>query len=1006
MTVEISLKKYKIFNLQKEYYEISSDVIKVQNHVVYLYNNLLLDVNDKNNNLGKLFEIAKELNSAYNNFIIQECNSDEDDDSDSFEQIDLDTTSNIEKENIKKDTNEQTNNKSNDYKMIGFLLNNDSDEEKCFEKLRDFVLKSKMIGIEPKEFDNANEKIIFSDQYCFPLKKIKNKLEEIMKAVGFNSIDCGLKYFIGAHYNDLISDNLLNELKYLDSIFIHTSYKIVELKEINDCSSLIMRKSKNQNDDIIQTLVEIEVPFPKINKKIIFIGFFENDNIGIHLKTSQIANKYIYLLKKRKQDVLNEDTKINKKFKKNFMKHINLTELLVLNEEDFLELVNSYYQKYMDMSNKSFMNIMKDFIGKNNSVKDMFNIIRLLLLGTEENENVAGLLYGLTKEKKVGSFLIADLIYNNLNYSCQLKIKRSNLNLKEEYEKIKSLSIEDVDMKKQILAMKKMPLNVKSLALEKVEEMKSSNNEYYKQMTFVKCLIRYPWSCPEDDQYYKDLRENLNRASQYILDVEQKLNKLSYGHKEAKKSLLQLIGKWISNPTSSGSSIALVGPPGVGKTLLAKSVSSALDIPFAQITLGGQNDGELLHGHGYTYSGSQPGMIIRKMIETGKSRCIIYFDELDKACSKHGVTNEITSILIHLTDPNMNKSFQDRFFQGIDFPLDKVIMIFSYNDSSLIDPILLDRFKEIEVKPYNLIDKLQIVSEYITPELMNNIGFSKDSIKINDKLIEFLIEKYTNEAGVRGIKRLIESILLKLNLDKICRRGVFKNKTKNITIDEKIIQEILSKPGNENTLIHKNPEVGIVNGLYATSIGTGGIVPIQIFRNYSVNNSKFTFKLTGKLGKVMKESIECSYTAAVDYIQQNLEKFSHIVGSNLNDYISANFSQGFHVHAPSTSTPKDGPSAGGAFTVAFISRILNLPLRNDVALTGEIDLTGQITKIGGLNYKLIGGKKAGVIKALVPFENKDDVEDIRTNNKKLIEEDLEVVLINNIGDIVDHILIL
>ena len=299
MTVEISLKKYKIFNLQKEYYEISSDVIKVQNHVVYLYNNLLLDVNDKNNNLGKLFELAKELNSAYNNFIIQECNSEEDDDSDSFEQIDLDTTSNIEKDNIKKSTNEVKTNNTNDYKMIGFLLDNDDDdEEKCFEKLRNFVLKSKMIGIEPKEFDNVNEKNIFSDHYCFPLQKIKNKLKEIMKAVGFYSIDSGLKYFMGPHYNDLISDTLLNELKYLDSIFIHTGHKIEDLKETSEFNSLIMRKSKNQNDDIIQTLVEIEVPFNKINKKIIFIGFFENDNIGIHLKTSQIANKYIYLLKK------------------------------------------------------------------------------------------------------------------------------------------------------------------------------------------------------------------------------------------------------------------------------------------------------------------------------------------------------------------------------------------------------------------------------------------------------------------------------------------------------------------------------------------------------------------------------------------------------------------------------------------------------------------------------------------------------------------------------------
>jgi ATP-dependent Lon protease len=178
---------------------------------------------------------------------------------------------------------------------------------------------------------------------------------------------------------------------------------------------------------------------------------------------------------------------------------------------------------------------------------------------------------------------------------------------------------------------------------------------------------------------------------------------------QPKKSLLQIIGKWISNPSSQGTSFGLVGPPGVGKTLLAKSVSTALDIPFIQITLGGQNDGELLHGHGYTYSGSQPGLIIKKMVEAGKARCILYFDELDKSTSKHGNINEITSILIHLTDPNMNKTFQDRFFQGIDFPLDKVIMIFSYNDSQKIDPILLDRLFEIKVDPYSINEKIIIV---------------------------------------------------------------------------------------------------------------------------------------------------------------------------------------------------------------------------------------------------------------------------------------------------------
>jgi ATP-dependent Lon protease len=263
--------------------------------------------------------------------------------------------------------------------------------------------------------------------------------------------------------------------------------------------------------------------------------------------------------------------------------------------------------------------------------------------------------------------------------------------------------------------------------------------------------------------------------------VEDKLNKLSFGHEEAKKLLLQIIGKWISNPSSQGTSFGLVGPPGVGKTLLAKSVSNALDIPFVQITLGGQNDGELLHGHGYTYSGSQPGLIIKKMVEAGKSRCILYFDELDKTTSKHGNINEITSILIHLTDPNMNKTFQDRFFQGVEFPLDKVIMIFSYNDSSLIDPVLLDRLKEINIKSYTINEKIKIVKEFIIPELVNSIGLqNEDWTQLTDNIIEYIIENYTNEAGVRDIKRYIEKIFLTLNLDKIYQREIKEITKENI----------------------------------------------------------------------------------------------------------------------------------------------------------------------------------------------------------------------------------
>ena len=203
-------------------------------------------------------------------------------------------------------------------------------------------------------------------------------------------------------------------------------------------------------------------------------------------------------------------------------------------------------------------------------------------------------------------------------------------------------------------------------------------------------------------------------------------------------------------------------------------------------------------------------------------------------------------------------------------------------------------------------------------------------------------------------------------------------------------------------MVHCKPELGIVNGLYATTIGTGGIVPIQVFKNYSVNNSDFELKLTGKQGKVMKESVHCSYTAAVDYIRKNKERFNI---KNIDKHIQDNYPNGLHIHAPSTSTPKDGPSAGGAFCSAIISRIANVKIYNDIAMTGEIDLRGYITKIGGLNFKLQGAKKAGVRKVLIPKENEKDYKDIIENNKNLIDDNFTVSIINTIDDIMQHMIV-
>ena len=663
------------------------------------------------------------------------------------------------------------------------------------------------------------------------------------------------------------------------------------------------------------------------------------------------------------------------------------------------------YKKYTKLVELTFVNIMKEFVNQEN-IKNMFDIIFLLLLGTDETIEIASLLIGLVKEKKQTKTInIFDIIYENMTYYIQSKIKKSNVNIKNAFDKIKSINIDDIDYKKQLIINKNIPINVKSMVLEKIEEMKSSNNEYYKQLLYVKTILNFPWSSANDDLYFESLKNNKTKSIEYLSNIETNLNNACYGHNEAKKLLIQMIGKWISNPTSIGTSFGMVGPPGVGKTLLAKSIGKALDIPFAQITLGGQNDGEILHGHGYTYSGSQPGMIIKKMVEMGKSRCILYFDELDKTCTKHGIINEITSILIHLTDPNMNKSFQDRFFQGIDFPLDKVIMIFSYNDSSKIDPILLDRLKEIKVSPYTIEDKVSICQKHIIQEMAENVNM-QDMINIDETTIRYLIDNYTNEAGVRDIKRKIEDIYMHLNIEKIYNKGLFQTKfqTKNkkiktINLSREKIIEILKEPDVHRRVINTTNEVGIINGLYATSTGDGGITPIQIYPNTQHSIDKYEVRLTGKQGDIMKESVLTSLTTAIEWLKLSEYK------NDMDKLMNSNVKNGFHVHTPDGATPKDGPSAGCAFTCAFISRILNRPIKSNIAMTGEIELTGKISKIGGLEFKLQGAKKAGIKNVYVPYENKHDIEEIKKKYIHLIDNNFNVVLVNHINEIINEILI-
>ena len=937
MTEEI--KKYKLYYLQSKYNKIINIINDIEEHYNFLINNHLIENQTCFSN--RLYDIIKNLNSYYNNTI------------------------NHYLENSNSDIDE----------LIKMVNNNDN---------------SLMLKI----IDEYND--IPTDAF----KETEHEIQKLITLHGYKNIISMIKYLFSPNYFDKSVIEYLNEL---NDIIIPVGYNIININNTTGNLYYWKTPSKFDSNDILNKKRELWIKLSNENNKFICIYvYFKVDKFSSKSKTSQIKNPY---LQKMKTNIILRLEKINIdiSFIKSFMRHDYLGNIYCLSEIEYSDYIMKMYQKYKKLIESNFVNIMKEFVNQDN-IKKMYDIIFLLLLGSDESSDIGGLIIGLVKEKKTPNNInVFDIMYNNMTYYIQSKIKSSNINIKNSIEKIKSISIDDVDYKKQLVINKYIPENVKTIVLEKIAEMKSFNNEYYKQLLYVKTILNFPWSSSNDDLYYENFKNNNKKAIEYLSNIETKLNNSCYGHDEAKKSLLQMVGKWITNPSSIGTSFGLVGPPGVGKTLLAKSVSKALDIPFAQITLGGQNDGEILHGHGYTYSGSQPGMIIKKMVEMGKSRCIIYFDELDKACSKFGNINEITSILIHLTDPNMNKTFQDRFFQGVEFPLDKVIFMFSYNDSSKVDPILLDRLKEIKVTPYTIEDKVKICQKHIIQEMAENVNM--DNINIDEDMIRYLIDNYTNEAGVRDIKRKIEEIFMHLNIEKIYNKGLFEKvkpnglNKKNITLNKEKIIEILKEPDIHKRFINTNSQIGIINGLYATNTGDGGITPIQIYPNMQHSKDKYEVRLTGKQGDVMKESVLTSLTTAIEWLKNSEYK------DKLNELMNSHVKNGFHVHTPDGATPKDGPSAGCAFTCAFISRILNKPIKHNIAMTGEIELTGKISKIGGLEFKLQGAKKAGVNIVYVPMENKKDIDEIKKKYVNLIDDNFNIILVNHINEIINDILI-
>lgn len=493
---------------------------------------------------------------------------------------------------------------------------------------------------------------------------------------------------------------------------------------------------------------------------------------------------------------------------------------------------------------------------------------------------------------------------------------------------------------------------------------------------------------------------NIKNVNMYMKNVSETLDCAVYGHDKAKRQIERIIGQWL-NGDITGYCFGFEGPPGVGKTSLAKKGLSCclkdennVSRPFAFIAMGGSTNSSTLDGHNYTYVGSSWGRIVDILMDTKIMNPIIFIDELDKV-SKTENGKEIFGLLTHLIDQTQNDTFQDKYFNGINLNLSKALFIFSYNDVDAIDRILLDRIHRIKFDSLTLEDKLVITNKFILPEIYKKMGLD-NMIEISNDIIEKIIDDYTSEPGVRKLKEIIFEIIGEINLD-IMKRPEYLPADIPIKIT---IEDIHNKYLKDHIKIrpmkiHIEPSVGVINGLWANSVGKGGILPIEA--SFFPSNTFLELKLTGMQGDVMKESMNVAKSLAWTLFAKNNNQLSITLKQTLEE----NKNQGIHIHVPEGATPKDGPSAGTSITMVLYSLFSNRKIKNNVAITGEICLQGRVTAIGGLELKILGGIRAGVKMFIYPKDNQRDFNKfMETYGNKSILKDIEFIAVETINEVI------
>ena len=652
-------------------------------------------------------------------------------------------------------------------------------------------------------------------------------------------------------------------------------------------------------------------------------------------------------------------------------------ELKTIETEAFMRAVLTQFEEYARQTKK----IPPEAMDSITSIEEpgMFAdiIASHLPLRLEQKQEILEALGAVERLDKLARILNYEMEVLELEKKISLRVRKQMEKTQKEYylrEQVRAIQKElgdgddrlaEVEEYRDKLMKAKLPEEVEKKALkelERLEKMPPAAAEAVVIRTYLDWILELPWSVITEDQLELDLVEE-------ILDADH------FGLEKVKERIIEYLAVQRLTRKMKGPILCLIGPPGVGKTSLARSIARALQRKFVRISLGGVRDEAEIRGHRRTYVGALPGRILQGMRQAKSRNPVFLLDEVDKMSTDF--RGDPSAALLEVLDPEQNNTFSDHYLE-IPFDLSQVMFITTANNRFSIPQPLLDRMEAINIPGYTEEEKVRIAQRHLIPKQLEENGLSAEFIRISEGTLRHIVREYTREAGVRNLEREIANIYRKT------ARDVVKKKTLRVTVTRSNLHKFLGPPRYRFGLAEKENEIGVATGVAWTETG-GDLLAIEV----TLMKGKGKLTLTGKLGDVMQESAQ----AALSYIRSRAVSLA----------INENFyeEQDVHIHVPEGAIPKDGPSAGVTIATALVSALTQIPILRHVAMTGEITLRGRVLPVGGVKEKVLAAHRAGIKTMLLPADNKKDLAEIPGN----VRRRMEFVLVDHLDQILEKALV-